>query len=145
MPAHDKNVEFDAAAIAPVRYGTLEMKALLAAIGESAAASKAAGNNPFPAINLVRASRLGALRVPVDQGGGGCTVRDYFAMLMELAAADSDVAQILRVHFWFTEERLRTPDAVVRQRWLSRVVAGEIFGNAFTEIGTKEKAGSFAM
>ena len=144
MPSHDKNVEFDAAAIAPVRYGTPEMEALLAAIGESAAASKATGNNPFPAIDLVRDSRLGALRVPVDEGGG-CTVREYFAMLMDLATADSDVAQILRVHFWFTEERLRTPDETVRQRWLSRVVAGEIFGNAFTEIGTKEKAGSFTM
>ena len=145
MPSNDKNVEFDAAAIAPVRYGTPEMEALLAAIGESAAASKAAGNNPFPAIDLVRDSRLGALRVPVDEGGGGCTVREYFAMLMDLATADSDVAQILRVHCWFTEERLRTPDETVQQRWLSRVVAGEIFGNAFTEIGTKEKAGSFTM
>lgn len=145
MPTHDKNVEFDAAAIAPVRYGTPEMEALLAAIGESAAASKAAGKNPFPAIDLVRDSRLGALRVPVDEGGGGCTLREYFAMLMDLAAADSDVAQILRVHFWFTEERLRTPDGTVRQRWLSRIVAGKIFGNAFTEIGTREKAGSFAM
>lgn len=145
MPAHEKNVEFDAAAIAPVRYDTPEMAALLAAIGESAAASKAAGNNPFPAIDLVRDARLGALRVPVNEGGGGCTVREYFSMLMDLAAADSDVAQILRVHFWFTEERLRTPDETARQRWLSRVVAGKIFGNAFTEIGTKEKAGSFAM
>ena len=145
MPSHEKNVEFDAAAIAPVRYGTPEIAALLAAIGESATASKAAGNNPFPAIDLVRDSRLGALRVPVDQGGGGCTVRDYFAMLMDLAAADSDVAQILRVHFWFTEERLRSSDATVRQRWLPRIVAGEIFGNAFTEIGTSEKAGSFVM
>lgn len=81
MPAHDKNVEFDAAAIAPVRYGTPEMEALLAAIGESAAASKAAGNNPFPAIDLVRDSRLGALRVPVNEGGGGCTLREYFALV----------------------------------------------------------------
>ena len=145
MPSHEKNVDFDATAIAPVRYDTPEMDALLAAIGESATASKAAGKNPFPAIELVRDSRLGALRVPVDQGGGGCTVRDYFAMLMDLAAADSDVAQILRVHFWFVEERLRSSDATVRQQWLSRVVAGEIFGNAFTEIGTTEKAGNFVM
>ena len=139
------NDELDAAAIAPVRYGAPAMEALLAAVGESAAASKAAGTNPFPAIDLVRSSRLGALRVPVDQGGGGCTVRECFAMLMDLAAADSDVAQILRAHFWFTEERLRTPDETVRQRWLSRVVAGEIFGNAVTEIGSKEKVDSYVM
>ena len=144
MPAHDKNVELDAAAIAPVRYGTTEMDALLAAIGESAAVSKAAGNNPFSAIDLIRDSRLGAIRVPVDEGGGGCSVREYFTMLIELAAADSDVAQIMRIHFWFTEECMRTADKTVRQRWLSRVVTGEIFGNAITEIGNKEKVGTFA-
>lgn len=143
MSAQDKNVEFDAAAIAPVRYGTAAMPALLAAIGESATRSKAAGNNPFPAIDLIRDARLGALRVPVNEGGGGCSVRDYFAMLMDLAGADSDVAQIMRIHFWFTEECLRTADKTLRQRWLSRVVAGEIFGNAITEIGNKEKVGTF--
>ena len=121
------------------------MEALLVAIGESATASKAAGTNPFPAIDLVRDSRLGALRVPVDEGGGGCTVREAFAMLIDLAAADSDVAQIVRAHFWFTEERLRMPDGPVRQRWISRVVAGEIFGNAATEIGTKDKVGTYVL
>lgn len=145
MTAENENVKFDAAAIAPVRYGTSEMEALLNAIGESATASKAAGNNPFAAIDLIRASRLGAIRVPIDEGGGGCTVREYFAMLMDLAAADSDVAQIVRVHYWFTEERLRAKDEAVRQRWLSRVVAGEIFANAITEIGNKEKVGTLAM
>ena len=91
MPSHDKNVEFDAAAIVPVRSGTPEMEALSAAIGESTTASEAAGNNPFPAIDLVRDSRLDALRAPVNEGGG-CTVREYFAVLMDLATADSDVA-----------------------------------------------------
>ena len=142
---NDMNFEFDAAAIAPVRYGTPALEALLAAIGESAAASKAAGTNPFPAIDLVRDSRLGALRVPVDEGGGGATVRDCFAVLMDVAAADSDVAQILRAHFWFTEERLRAPDETVRQRWLSRVVAGEIFGNAVTEIGSTDQVGTYLL
>lgn len=144
MSAYEKNIEFNATAIAPVRYGTPELEALLHAIGQSAATSKAAGNNPFPAIDLIRESRLGAIRVPVNEGGGGCSVREYFSMLMDLAGADSDVAQIMRIHFWFTEESLRTTDSAVRQRWLSRVVAGEIFGNAITETGSTAKVGEFA-
>ena len=134
---------FDAAAIAPVRFGTREMDELITAIGESATASKAAGENPFPAIDLVRSSRLGALRVPVDDDGGGCSMSEFFALLMDLAEADSDVAQILRAHFWFTEDRLRGADPVVRERWIGRVVAGEIFGNAMTEIGNTAPVGSF--
>ncbi|MFT4584047.1 MAG: alkylation response protein AidB-like acyl-CoA dehydrogenase [Gammaproteobacteria bacterium] len=136
---------FDAAAIAPVRFGTPEMDDLIKAIGQSATASKAMSENPFSAIDLVRASRLGALRVPVADGGGGSTVREFFAMLLDLAEADSDVAQILRAHFWFVEERLRGRDPAVRDRWIKHVVAGEIVGNAMTEIGGSEPVGSFTM
>ncbi|MCP5200679.1 MAG: acyl-CoA dehydrogenase family protein [Gammaproteobacteria bacterium] len=143
MSAVTSNSGFDAASIAPVRYGTPELTALIAAIAESAAASKARGENPFAAIDLVRASRLGALRVPVAEGGGGCSVREFFDMLLALAAADSDVAQILRAHFWFTEERMRAHDPAVRKRWIDRVLGGEIFGNAMVEIGTADAVGKF--
>jgi len=145
MSASDANVDFDASAIAPVRCGTPAMDALLAAIGESATASKAAGENPFPAIALARDARLGAIRVPADDGGGGCTVPEFFAMLIDLAAADSDVAQILRSHFWFIETQMRAPDETVRRRWLERAVAGEIFGNAVTEIGSEDPIGSYVL
>jgi len=136
---------FDASRIAPVKFGTPEFRMLMGAISESAAASKSAGENPHPAIDLVRKSRLGAIRVPVAEGGGGCTIPEYFQTIIALAEADSDVAQILRVHFWFTEERLRDVDPVVRKRWLERIVAGEIIGNAMTEIGSKDPAGSFVL
>lgn len=134
---------FDAAAIAPVQFGSPQMGELMNAIGASARASRKAGENPHAAIDLVRASRLGALRVPLAEGGGGATIREFFSMLLDLAAADSDVAQILRAHFWFTEERLRGRDQALRKRWVDRVVAGEIIGNAMTEIGGKDPVGSF--
>ena len=86
----------------PPRVGSVEMKRLIAAIGESAAASKQAGTALHPAIDLVRLSRLGAIHVPVAEGGGGCSVREYFVMLMDLAAADPDVAHLLRAHYWVT-------------------------------------------
>ncbi|MGD9602416.1 MAG: acyl-CoA dehydrogenase family protein [Gammaproteobacteria bacterium] len=145
MNAITQERRFDAAAIAPVRAGTAELDALIAEIGASARASKAAGLNPFPAIDLVRASRLGALRIPAHDGGGGASIREFFSTLMQLAEADSDVAQILRAHFWFVEERLRGHDPVVRKRWLARVLAGEIFGNAMLETGSSTPVGQFVF
>ncbi|MEM7466731.1 MAG: acyl-CoA dehydrogenase family protein [Pseudomonadota bacterium] len=135
MTANNQVLDFDSSVVDEI----------VEKIGVTATACKEKGNNPFEAIDIVRESRLGAVRVPLAEGGSGWSMPQYFDMLMRLAAADSDVAQILRAHFWFTEERLRSPDQSVRKRWLSRVVAGEIFGNAATEIGGSSAIGSFVM
>ncbi len=127
----------------PPRVGSVEMKQLIAAIGESAAASKQAGTALHPAIDLVRLSRLGAIRVPVAEGGGGCSVREYFVMLMDLAAADPDVAHLLRAHYWVTEERLRAKHTADRTPWIEKIVGGAIFGNAVSELGGSAAVGSW--
>lgn len=145
MNAATRDATFNPAAGAPIRYGTAELNQLIAAIGASARESKAAGKNPFAAIDLVRAARLGAIRVPVAQGGGGASMSEFFRMQMQLAEADSDVAQILRAHFWFTEVRMREHDPLVRERWIKHVVDGEIFGNAIIEIGQSSAVVDFAF
>ena len=55
-----------------------------------------------------------------------------------LAAADSNVAHILRTHFQFVEERLV---AVGDDRWMDDVLSGAIFGNATTELGNQDVGG----
>jgi alkylation response protein AidB-like acyl-CoA dehydrogenase len=135
----------DHARILPPRVGSTEMKQLIAAIGESAAASKRAGKALHDAIDLVRQSRLGAIRVPVADGGGGCSVREYFAMLMDLAAADPDVAHLLRAHYWVTEERMRARHPSNRIPWIEKIVGGDIFGNAVTELGGNAAVGSWVF
>ena len=100
---------------------------------------------PHDAIDLVRRSRFGAFRVPTAEGGSGASLREFYTALIALAAVNPDVPHILRAHFWFVEERLRTPDPVVRQRWLQRIVNGEIFGNAMSEIGGGAAVGSWAF
>lgn len=92
--------------------------------------------NPFEAMQLVRESRLGALRLPVAEGGYGFTVRQLFGAIIEIAEADPVIAHILRVHYWFVEERLRSPASASRSRWLREVASGKIFGNALTELGS---------
>lgn len=128
-----------------VRYGSSELRQIIDDIGATAKTCKREGRDIHSAIDLIRQSRLGALRVPVAEGGGGASVREYFAMLIDLAAADPDVAQIMRAHYWFTEERMRGTNPDERARWLGRVVAGEIFGNAITEIGGGAAVGTWVF
>ncbi|MHA7239636.1 acyl-CoA dehydrogenase family protein [Arthrobacter sp. TMS1-12-1] len=72
-----------------------------------------------------------ALRVPVEYGGSGVSAPQFFRLLIELAAAESNLAQALRCHVAFVEDRLYADDPV----WLRRVAQGAVLGNAWTETG----------
>lgn len=47
-------------------------------------------------VALLWERRFGALRLPVDRGGAGASVRDLFSELIALAAADSNITQAQR-------------------------------------------------
>ena len=129
----------------PVAYGSSQYYDVIKAIGQSTERSRSLGDNPFHAIDLVRESGLGALRVPVEEGGGGCTLKELFAMLMDMAEVAPDVPHILRSHYWFVEDRLRSNNMTEKTRWLRKVVEGNIFGNAVTEIGNDAAIGSWVL
>jgi alkylation response protein AidB-like acyl-CoA dehydrogenase len=120
---------------APLEPGSAELQQLLEAIGEGAFERERDDVSPFDAIDLVRGSRFGALRVPREQGGSGSSLREFFGVLIALAAVDPNVAHILRAHFYFVESRLSSPHVERRARWLAEVVNGGIFGSALTELG----------
>jgi alkylation response protein AidB-like acyl-CoA dehydrogenase len=86
-------------------------------------------------VGWLRDAGFGAVRVPASHGGAGASVTDLFRLMIELGEADSNLPQALRAHFGFTEERLNSPDSAARDRWLRRVAAGAIVGNATTETG----------
>jgi alkylation response protein AidB-like acyl-CoA dehydrogenase len=75
-----------------------------------------------------------ALRVPTEQGGANVTVRQFFRQLINLAAADSNIPQALRVHFSFVEDRRLDPDGAGAD-WLRKVTDSLVVGNAITEPG----------
>ncbi|ATU73175.1 Dibenzothiophene desulfurization enzyme C [Gluconacetobacter sp. SXCC-1] len=77
---------------------------------------------------------FGALRVPVRHGGTGATLTETFALLAELAEADSNLPQIFRAHFAFVEGRLHEGDSPQAARWLERVAQGALFGAAMAEL-----------
>ncbi len=132
-------------AAAPLRFGSSEVRRVIEEIGATAHSCKRAGRDIHEAVDIVRKTRLGAVRVPCADGGSGWSIREYFSMLIDLSDADADVAHILRAHYWFIEERMRARDPVVRQRWVARAVAGEIFGNAITEMGGGAAVGTWAF
>lgn len=92
---------------------------------------------PFAAIELIRKHRLGAVRLPEDQGGAGYSLHDLFALLIRLAEADPDVPHIIRIHLGFVEERRRTPNRAAGEFWLDRVRDGLLIGGASSELSSR--------
>ncbi|MGW5384146.1 acyl-CoA dehydrogenase family protein [Nocardia sp. NPDC003963] len=86
-------------------------------------------------VRRLRAARFGALRVPVEYGGYGASVRQLFRQLIELAAAESNLPQALRVHFVFVEDQLLAAAGPAREQWLRKISEGTLVGNAITEPG----------
>ncbi len=87
------------------------------------------------AVRALNEVRFGALRVPVELGGYGASVRQLFRQLINLAAAESNLPQALRVHWWFVEEQLLAEPGPERERWLRAAADGVLVGNAISEPG----------
>ncbi|WP_334121078.1 acyl-CoA dehydrogenase family protein [Glutamicibacter sp.] len=90
---------------------------------------------PFEQVGLLNRERFGALRIPVAEGGYGARLVDVFRLLIELSEADSHVGQLWRAHIAFVENVLVLEDQELRSKWISRIAAGQIVGNAYTERG----------
>jgi alkylation response protein AidB-like acyl-CoA dehydrogenase len=116
--------------------GSPEWTELLAGIAAGAKDRDLNDENPFDQVSALKRAGFGTLRLPIELGGAGYTVPQLFSAVIDVAHADPIVAHIFRTHFWFTEERLRTPRDPIGQRWLRKVADGKIFGNAFSEKGS---------
>ncbi|OAH54332.1 acyl-CoA dehydrogenase [Domibacillus aminovorans] len=130
----------------PVKVGSDELDQLIAAIARDAEKRRNAGNEtrPYYAIDLIQQSGLGALRLPVELGGGGVSIRELFHFVIRLAEVDPDVAHILRFHYYQVEILLLSPASELRNIQLKRVAEGAIIGNAFTELSSNN-VGNFSF
>jgi len=122
-------------AAGPVTFGSPQLARLIADIGAGSLQRERTGERPFAAIALAKDAGLGALRIPVRDGGGGASLHELFKVVIDLAAADVNVAHILRGHFAHVEERLRLDDGQ-RRRVAALALSGKIVGNASTELGS---------
>lgn len=121
---------------AEVEYDTLAeaFRPIFHRIAEGALEREKEQRLGYAEIKELTDAGFGALRVPVANGGFGASLPQLFRLLTELAAADSNIPQALRGHFAFVEDRLVSKGAQ-REVWLERFAAGQIAGNAWTEIG----------
>jgi alkylation response protein AidB-like acyl-CoA dehydrogenase len=113
-----------------------EIDALLSRIAERASDRELERILPFGEIDLIRKARLGALRLPVEAGGAGASIRALFEIVIRLGEADANVAHILRNHFSVVERLVRRPRNDQHRQWQTAVADGAIIGLAATELDT---------
>jgi alkylation response protein AidB-like acyl-CoA dehydrogenase len=109
---------------------------IFARIAEGTVGRELARTLPYEQIQWLKEAGFGAVRVPVEHGGGGASLPQLFQLLIELAEADSNIAQALRGHFAFVEDRLNAQVSGPQTVWFKRFVEGDLVGCAWTEIGS---------
>ena len=113
-----------------VRFGAIFQR-----IADTSAEREHTRTLAYAPVLWLKDSGFTALRVPQCWGGSGVSLPVFFELLQDLAAADSNVAQILRPHFGFIDRLLLDRDADTQAHWLPLAAQGAIFGNATTETG----------
>ncbi|GAA4813310.1 acyl-CoA dehydrogenase family protein [Nocardioides caeni] len=109
---------------------------LFAEIAEGALQRELDDVLPDQEVRRLKEAGFGALRVPAEYGGRGATIPELTQIWIDLAAADSNLPQALRGHAALVEDRLWQHARGHDQRvWFDRFVAGEIAGNAWSEVG----------
>ncbi|NML96452.1 acyl-CoA dehydrogenase family protein [Paraburkholderia sp. RP-4-7] len=125
----------------PLSYGTdyeqlaARFRPVFTRIAEGALERERTRALPYEQIVWLKEAGFGAVRVPREYGGAGASLPQLVQLLIELAEADSSLPQALRGHFAFVEDRINAAPGAAREKWLQRFVAGEIVGNAWTEVG----------
>lgn len=105
-------------------------------IAEGALARELGRQLPYEPIQWLKHAGFGAVRVPAEHGGAGASLPQLLQLLIELAEADSNLPQALRGHFAFVEDRLNAHASSAQDVWFQRFVAGDLVGNAWTEVGS---------
>jgi alkylation response protein AidB-like acyl-CoA dehydrogenase len=103
-------------------------------IAETAAEREAGRIIDRDAVRRLAGAGFTSLRVPVEYGGSGLSFSQSAELIVELAAADSNLTQALRAHLINQENVLGHPDPAFRDRWLRRLGEGAVVGNAVTEV-----------
>ncbi|MCB2253771.1 acyl-CoA dehydrogenase family protein [Pseudomonas chlororaphis] len=111
---------------------------LLPEIAQGAAQRERERQLPYAAVAQIAQAGFFTCRIPGRYGGAAGSVKEVIALLIRIAAADSNVAQALRPGFGFVEGLLasRAEGAEAeRERWFERYLQGAVLGNAGWEVG----------
>lgn len=124
------------------RYEALaaRFRPVFARIREGAVEREIGRRLPFAEIGWLKEAGFTALRLPEAEGGVGATLPEFFNLLIELSAADSNITQALRAHFGFVEEAVQTTIPGRAEIWWPRIARGETVGSARSEAGEAAQA-----
>lgn len=126
------------------RYAVLAacFRPLFARIREGAVERDLQRRLPYDELGWLKEAGFTRLRLPIELGGGGVSLTELFALLLELGAADTNVVNALRAHFGFAENVIHAAPGEWRTAWMQRLSRGEMIGSGFSEAGDA-KQGSF--
>lgn len=122
----------------PLHIDSPSLTALLDYIARDEAKRERERTLPYDIVDLIRQSRIGALRIPKGDGGGGVSLRELFSVVIRLGSADANVAHIVRNHFSVVERLIVTPLTVQSRKWRDDVVGGALIGLATTELASSQ-------
>ena len=109
-----------------------EFREFLARVAPGAAERERQRTLLFDEVAQLRGLGFGAQRLPVESGGGGVSLEELFAQIIDLSAADANLGHLWRGHLVFVEGLL-LDGADASPRWTDRVAAGALIGNAQSE------------
>lgn len=92
---------------------------------------------PFDELELFSHTGLWGITVPKAYGGAGVSNVTLAQVVALIAAADASLGQIPQNHFYALEVLRVNGTHEQKQRLYAEVLAGQRFGNALAEIGTK--------
>ena len=92
---------------------------------------------PFDELELFSHTGLWGISVPKAYGGAGVSNTTLAQVIALISAADSSLGQIPQNHFYALEVLRVNGRPQQKQRLYAQVLAGERFGNALAELGTK--------
>jgi SfnB family sulfur acquisition oxidoreductase len=92
---------------------------------------------PRDEIDRFSESGLWAITVPREYGGAGVSAGTLAEVTAIISAADGSIGQIPQNHYFVVEAIRLTATEAQKRHWFHRVLAGDRFGNALSEVGTK--------
>jgi alkylation response protein AidB-like acyl-CoA dehydrogenase len=95
---------------------------------------------PYAEVKELAERRVLWLLIPRADGGAGATTRELFEVVIDIARADSNVAQALRSSFLTTIRAAGRAEPDARARLVERVLAGHVFAGTTNERGVASGA-----
>lgn len=118
------------------RYELLQaMQPVLQRIAKDAVQRENSRTLPYAEVADLRATGFLRARIGRESGGFAASLPDLFELVIKVAEADPNVAQVFRSHFGFVEHVLTVADQTRKRTWLERLARGDLVASAATEVG----------